>query len=82
MKKRLPKFRSDSEVEEFLDNDLSEYLVGEHLRPMTFEFQTKEKIVNLRISAGLLEEVKKEAKKRQMPYQRYIRQVLELSLKA
>jgi predicted DNA binding CopG/RHH family protein len=81
MKKSVPKFRNDKEVEEFFDDDLSEYLTSENLRPVTFEFEAKEKIVNLRISSGLLEKVKQAAKSRNMPYQKYIRQALELSLK-
>jgi predicted DNA binding CopG/RHH family protein len=81
MKKQFPKFDDDAGIEQFLENDLSSYLVPENLRTVTFEFEAKEKVVNLRMSSGLLEKIKQAAKKKKMPYQKYIRRTLELSLK-
>lgn len=81
MSKLFPKLRNDSDVEQLLDRDLSEYITRENLTEMTFEFEPKEKVVNLRVSAGLLDEIKKAAQKRKMPYQKYIRQTLELAVK-
>lgn len=81
MKKQLPKFKNDSEVEKFLDRDLSDYLVSENLQTVTFEFEPKEKVVNLRMSTALFERIKTAAQKKKIPYQRYIRQALEHSVR-
>ncbi len=81
MKKQLPKLKSDDDVERLLDTDLSAYLTAENLAAVSFEFEPKEKVVNLRMSLGLLDKIKQAAKKKKMPYQKYIRQILELSLK-
>lgn len=81
MKKRLPKFKRNEDVEKFLKQDLSEYLTADNLRSVTFEFAPKSKVVNLRISEELLSAVKQASKIRGMPYQRYIREALEQSIK-
>ena len=81
MKRRLPKFKSDKDLEKFLEKDISKYLDADNLSPATFEFAPKPKVVNLRISEALLAAVKKVSKRRGMPYQRYIREALEQSLK-
>ncbi len=82
MKKQLPKFKNDSDVEKFLDRDnLSEYLIPENFQAVTFEFETKEKVVNLRMSNALFERIKSAAQKKNIPYQRYIRQALEHSVR-
>ncbi|MBX3282839.1 MAG: CopG family transcriptional regulator [Acidobacteria bacterium] len=81
MKKRLPKFKTDKDVETFLEKDLSDYITEENLSRFTFEFEPKEKVVNLRMSKSLFERVKEAAEERHMPYQRYIRQALENAVK-
>ena len=81
MKKRLPKFTSDREVQEFLADDISAHIEAEKLSPMSFEFAAKNKVVNLRMSDGLLGEIKKVSKLRGMPYQRFIREAIEKALK-
>lgn len=80
MKKRLPKFKTDIELEDFLKKDLSEYLTPENFQAVTFEFEPKEKVVNLRMSMALFEKIKSAAEKKKIPYQRYIRQALETSV--
>lgn len=77
MKKKLPRFRSDKDAEEFVDNaDLSRYdLSG--MRTVRFEFQPKSERVNMRLPRQLLEAVRASAAKAGVPYQRYIRQALE-----
>ena len=50
MKKKLPVFKSDKEAEEFLDKDLADYLHSENFAQFVFEYQPKQKSVNLRIS--------------------------------
>jgi predicted DNA binding CopG/RHH family protein len=80
MSKRLPALKSDKEAEELLEKDLSEYINAENLAPFPFEYRPKRKSVNLRISDELLNAVRAAARRRGIPYQRYIRQALELAL--
>ena len=78
--KPFPRFESDADAERFVaEADLSEYDFS-GFRPMNFEFERKTEQVNLRMSAGLLKRIKERAKERGIPYQRYIREVLERSL--
>ena len=81
MSKRLPALRNDKEAEELLERDLSDYIVPENLEPFPFEYRPKQKSVNLRISEELLKAVRAAARRRGIPYQRYIRQALELALR-
>ncbi len=76
----MPKFKTDKELEEFLEKDLSEYITPENFKPVTFEFEPKEKVVNLRMSTALFDRIKNAAEKKKIPYQRYIRQTLETSV--
>ena len=55
MKKVLPKIKTDEELENLLDEDLSDYLHEGNFKPVTFEFQPKDKTVNLRMSEEMLE---------------------------
>src|SRR5580692_308210 len=77
MKKKLPRFKSDKEAEEFVEKaDLTEYdLSG--MRPIHFEFQPKSERVNMRLPPQLLDAVRTSAAKAGIPYQRFIRQALE-----
>lgn len=81
MSRKLPALRSDKEAEQLLDQDLSEYISAENLAPFPFEYRPKQKSVNLRISEELLGAVRAAARRRGIPYQRYIRQALELALR-
>lgn len=80
MKKKLPKLRSDAAAEAFVaEADLTQYdLSG--MVPMQFEMKPKDKSVNLRLPAQLLEAVQQRAKQAGIPYQRYIRMALERAL--
>ena len=77
MKKRLPRFKNDKEAADFVDKaDLTEYdLSG--FRPIRFEFQPKTERVNMRLPRHLLDAVQASAAREGVPYQRFIRQVLE-----
>lgn len=77
MKKKLPRFESDEEAEEFVDKaDLTKYgLSG--MRPIRFEFQRKDERVNMRLPRQLLDAVRASAAREGVPYQRFIRQALE-----
>jgi predicted DNA binding CopG/RHH family protein len=81
MSKKLPVFKTDKEAENFLDRDLSDYISTENFAPFQFEYRPKQKSVNLRISEELLNAVRAVAHRRGIPYQRYIRQTLEASLR-
>ncbi len=80
MKKKLPRLGSDKAAEEFVAKaDLSEYDLSRGKR-VRFEFQPKGERINMRVPAPLLRAVKKAAARRGIPYQRFIRDVLERAL--
>lgn len=75
--KLFPKFETDEEAERFVaEADLSEYDFSQ-FKPSPFEFDRKSHQVNLRMSASLLMRIKERAEKRGIPYQRFIREILE-----
>jgi predicted DNA binding CopG/RHH family protein len=78
--KILPKINSDKELENLLEQDLSDYINSKNFHPVRFELLPKTKQVNFRIPENLLEAVKKQAKKLGVGYQKYIRLVLEQSI--
>src|SRR5579862_5336542 len=69
MSKKLPVFKTDKEAENFLDQDLSDYISAENFAPFQFEFRPKQKSVNLRISEELLNAVRAVAHRQGIPYQ-------------
>jgi predicted DNA binding CopG/RHH family protein len=80
MKKPIPTFKTDKEAEDFVATaDLTNYDLsgGEIVR---LELKRKDKSVNLRLPAQLLEAVQNRAKRVGMPYQRFIRMALERAL--
>jgi predicted DNA binding CopG/RHH family protein len=82
MKKPLPTLGSDEEAEHFVaTSDLTEYdLSG--MRMVRFEFQPKTERVNMRLPRPLLDAVKAKAAQAGVPYQRFIRQALEIAVQA
>jgi predicted DNA binding CopG/RHH family protein len=80
MKRQLPEFKTDEEAERFVaEADLTDYdLSG--MRLVRFEFQPKTERVNMRLPKALLDAVKAAAAKAGIPYQRFIRQVLEAAV--
>jgi predicted DNA binding CopG/RHH family protein len=82
MSKKLPTLRSDEEAEAFLDAaDLSEYDLSE-MKPIKFEYLKKSAKLNMRLPERLLAAIKAKADAQGIPYQRYIRQVLEADVGA
>ena len=82
MSKKLPILTSDEEAEAFLDSaDLSEYDLSE-LKPVKFEYLKKSAKLNMRLPESLLAAIKAKADAQGIPYQRYIRQVLEADVGA
>jgi predicted DNA binding CopG/RHH family protein len=77
MKKQLPILKIDKEAEDFIDHtDLTEYDLPA-LTSVRFEFQPKQKSITMRLSEPLLDAIKEEAQRSGIPYQRFIRQILE-----
>ena len=77
MLKKFPVFKTDKEAEDFVDHaDLTEYDFSE-FKPVKFEFLPKEERVNMRLPSSLLKSVREKAAAAGMPYQRFIRAVLE-----
>jgi predicted DNA binding CopG/RHH family protein len=62
-----------------LSKDLSN-LDFPQFKPVTFEFAAKDTQVNFRVPASLLDAVKARAAARGMPYQRFIREALEIAV--
>ena len=80
-KKKFPSLKTDKEAEDFVANaDLTEYDLSGG-RMMRFEFEKKEARVNMRLPETLLDAVKRRAKARGVPYQRFIRDVLERAVR-
>jgi len=80
MKKKLPKFKSEKEIEQFLEQDLTDYIDPKNAQRVTFEFLPKTEKVNLRFPPELLSEVRKKANEQGVSYQKYIRKAVEESL--
>jgi len=80
MKKKFPKLSPDEAAETFVDEaDLTQYdLSG--MKPVSFEFQPKDKSITMRLPETLFDAIKKEAERSGVPYQRFIRQTLENAL--
>lgn len=80
MKKTIPSFATDEEAEAFVAAaDLSEYDLSQ-FKPVRFEFDKKSARVNMRLPEQLLSAVKERAKARGIPYQRFIREALEIAV--
>ena len=75
--KKFPPLKSDQEAEEFVEKaDLAEYDFSD-FKSVKFEFKNKSARINMRIPEGLLDRIKKMAKKEGVPYSRFIREILE-----
>ena len=82
MKKKIPIFKTNKQAEAFVATaNLTDYdLSG--ARPVRFEFERKAARVNMRLPEPLLEAVKESAKARGIPYQRFIREVLQSAVES
>jgi predicted DNA binding CopG/RHH family protein len=79
--KPMPSLKNDADAEHFVESaDLSEFdLSG--FTPVNFEFEPKTAVLNMRLPQNLLTAVKIKAKAEGLPYTRYIRLVLEQTIK-
>ena len=81
MKKKLPKLKSDSAAERFLEKDISKYIHRDNFKMVSFEFAPKNKSITIRVSNDLLDAVRTAAKQRGIDYQKLIRQAIEQFLR-
>jgi predicted DNA binding CopG/RHH family protein len=79
MVRKVPHMKTDAEVEAFLDQDPSG-LDFSQFKPIRFELAGKDARVNMRLPQGQLDAVKAEAKKRGIPYQRLMRELIDRGL--
>ena len=75
-KRSVPVMTSDKEVEEFLDQDLSD-LDMTQFQPVNWEMQPKSARITMRVPQGLVDALKAKAAARGVPYQRLIREAIE-----
>lgn len=76
-KKPWPLLKDHDEVDRFVENaDLSEY-DWSGMEPVSYEIRPKNASIHLRLPAGQLDEVKAEAARRGVPYQRFMRELLQ-----
>jgi predicted DNA binding CopG/RHH family protein len=79
MPKQIPEFKTDEELEAFIDGDLSD-LDFSQLRPVHFEFAKKTAQINMRLPEALLDRVKLVAEGKGIPYTRFIRDAIEQAI--
>lgn len=81
MKPPIPTFTSDDKAERFVESaDLSAYdLSGGTL--VTYELQPKSTSISLRLPQTLLAEVRRQAKRAGVPYQRFVRLAIERAVR-
>jgi predicted DNA binding CopG/RHH family protein len=80
MKRKVPIFKTDEEAEAFLEQDLSD-LDFSQFKPANFEWAPKTERITMRLPRDLLATIKASAAEKHIPYQRYIRQLIEQSLR-
>jgi len=80
--KKLPPLKTDAAAEKFVEEaDLSEFdLSG--FKPINFEFESKNASISLRLPQSQLDAVKAAAKKRGIPYQRFMRELIQRGMNA
>lgn len=74
-RKKIPEFKNEAEEREFREShDSSEYLDWSKAEPVTFpKLKPSTKTISLRLPEALLDSIKIEANKRDMPYQSLIK---------
>lgn len=78
---KLPRISTDGQAKRFVEHsDLTQFDLTA-LKATQFEFAPKEARINMRLPGQLLSAVKRAARRRGVPYQRFIRQTLERAVK-
>ena len=81
-KKPWPTLASDKEAEEFVEKaDLSEF-DWNAAEPVRYEFEDKSARVTMRIPESQLEDIKAEAARRGVKYQRFMRELMERGMRS
>lgn len=76
--KPLPRLFTDEDAERFVEGaDLTKYDLGGMVRLSDFEREAKDASIHLRLPQGQLDEIKAEAEKRGIPYQRFMRELMQ-----
>lgn len=78
--KKLPKFMSEQEERAFWDSHSSiDYFDWDHalINPNAPKLKPSSEVISLRLPLSLLETIKREAHKRDIPYQSYIKVKLD-----
>ena len=78
-KKRVPRLKTDKAAEAFLAQDLSQ-LDFSQFQPVRFEFEKKDRQINMRMPGPLLAALKARARAQGIPYTRLIRETLERAM--
>lgn len=80
----LPKFKSEDEELEFLDKiDITEYFEPSDFKRVAFpNLKQTKRLISIRLPDDLINEVKQEAKKQDVPYQMLISQYIRQGLVA
>jgi len=81
MPRKVPRMKTDEEVEAFLEQDLTD-LDFSQFKPFRFEYENKTARVNMRMPQSQIDAVKAEAKKRGVPYQRFMRELVQRGLES
>ena len=79
MMKKVPEFNSEHEEDEFWqNNDSTEYVEWESASPVIFsKLKPSTKSVSIRLPVTLIENIKFLANKKDVPYQSFLKTVLE-----
>lgn len=79
--KPLPTLLTDEEAERFVaESDLTEYDLSGMVPLSQFEFHSKDASVHMRLPQGQLAQIKAEAQRRGVPYQRFMRELMQRGL--
>ncbi len=80
--KRLPILHTDEEAEDFVANaDLTQYDLSHRITLSELERRLKDASIHLRLPQGQLDYIKAEAEKRGIPYQRFMRELMERGMR-
>ncbi len=81
MTRKVPRLKTDEEAEAFLDQDLSDFDFSQ-FKPLRYEIENKTARLNMRMPQSQMEAIKAEARKRGVPYQRLIRELVQRGLES
>lgn len=76
MNRKIPRMSTDAEAEALLEQNLAD-LDFSQFRPAGFEFESKSERIDMRVPKSLLDALKQRARRRGVPYTRFIRELME-----